>query len=55
MVVNRTLDNIGILTYSMFLKKISPKTKILVHCRKVNTAFEESKYFILYVSSFTQH
>ena len=50
------MNNIGILTYSMFREGNSPKTKVFEYSRKIrNNEAVDTKYFILYVSSFTQH
>ena len=50
------MNNIGILTYSMFREGNSPKTKVFECFQKLRQSRTvESKYFILHVSIFTQH
>ena len=55
-VANCTMNNIGILTYSMSRQGISPITKVFERFQKIRESISVgTKYFILYVSSFTQH
>ena len=45
-------DNIGILSKSMLVNQLPPKTKVFIHHYPLS---DVSKYTILVVSSFTQH
>ena len=53
---NCTMNNVGILTHSMSRQGIPPKTQVFERFQKIcENISVGTKYFILYVSSFTQH
>ena len=56
LMANSTVDNIGILTYSMFCKGDLPKIRVVERSHRIRkTGTRETKYNIVYVRSFTQY